>query len=323
MRRLCAALAVAGVLMMPARATADEWPSRPVRIICTFAAGGAADILARIVAEHLSSVFKQQFFVETRAGAAGMIGVQAAINSPPDGYNLVITNVSLLVLNPSTNPKSGFDPLRDLTNISYLAGSPVVLSVNPNGGIKTLKDFVARGKASDKPLTFSSSGVGSMGHLVGEMFAQKAGVQVEHVPYKGASQGLTDLVGGHIVFSSQTVSSSASLLQGGSIRGIAVASTARLPDYPDIPTFQQQGFPDVVSTIWFSLSGPPGLPADIVQKVNREVAVALAKPDVVKRLRQEGSIAQYMTVNEFHTFVADEIKRWKPVVERAGLVAAP
>jgi tripartite-type tricarboxylate transporter receptor subunit TctC len=320
MKRLGAALAIVGTLLMPVRASADEWPSRPVRIICTFSAGGAADILARIVAEHMSTVFKQQFYVENRTGAAGMIGVQAAMNTPPDGYNLVITNVSLLVLNPVINPHSGFDPLRDLTNIAYLAGSPVVISVNPKSGIKTLKDFVARGKASDKPLTFSSSGVGSMGHLVGEMFAQEAGIKVEHVPYKGAAQGLTDLVGGHIVFSSQTVSSTSSMLQGGSLHGVAVASTERLTDYPDLPTFQQEGYPNVVSTIWFSLSGPAGLPADIAAKVNREANNALKTPEAVKRLQNEGSFAQAMTADEFRTFVTGEIKRWSPVVERAGLV---
>ena len=199
--------------LVPARA--EDWPSRPVRIVCTFAAGGAADILARIVADHLSTVFHQQFFVETRAGAGGAIGAQSVINTPPDGYNFVLVSVSLLSLIPVENPRLGFDPRRDLTNVAYVAGSPVVLSVNAASGMKTLADFVARAKASDKPLTFSSSGVGSMGHLVAELFARKAGLKFEHVPYKGASQGLTDLVGGHIAFSAQTVSSTSAQLKAG------------------------------------------------------------------------------------------------------------
>src|SRR5262249_55343299 len=174
-------------------AMAQDWPARPVRIVNTFAAGGTADVLARMVADHLSGAFGQQFFVETRAGAGGAIGVQSVVNSPPDGYNLVITNVSLLVLAPATNPKLGFHPLNDLTNIAYIAGAPIVLAVNAAGGLSTLADFIAAARQGDKPMTYSSSGVGSMGHLVAEAFAQKAGIRIEHVPYKGASQGLLDL----------------------------------------------------------------------------------------------------------------------------------
>ena len=159
----------------------------------------------------------------------------------------------------------------DLTNIAYIAGSPVVLSVNPASGVKTLADFVARARQSDKPMTYSSSGVGSMGQLVAEFFAQKAGMRIEHVPYKGASQGLTDLVGGHIAFSSQTVSSTAGQLHAGTLIGLAHTGKERMPDFPGVPTFNELGYPDLIGTTWFSLSGPAGLPADIVTKVNREV----------------------------------------------------
>src|SRR5262249_54422139 len=159
--------------------------------ICTFAAGGAADILSRIVAEHLSNVFHQPFIVETRAGAAGVIGAQAVINTPPDGYAFVLVSVSLLSLVPVENPRLGFNPQRAPINVAYGAGPAVVLAGNPASGMKTLPDFIAGAKASDKPLTYSSSGLGSMGHLVAELFARKVGVKFEHVPYKGASQGLT------------------------------------------------------------------------------------------------------------------------------------
>src|SRR5262249_8427149 len=151
-------------------------------IVNTFAVGGAADILARTVADYLSTAFGQQFFVETRAGAAGSIGVQTVIASPPDGYKFVITNLSLLALLPTSNPKPRFDPKRDLTNVAYIAGTPIVLSVNPARGFRTLADFLSYGKSSAKPLTYSSSGVGSNGHLLTETFAQKTGIRVEHVP---------------------------------------------------------------------------------------------------------------------------------------------
>ncbi len=198
-------------------AAAQHWPNKPVRIVNTFAPGGAADYLARTVADNLSNVFGQQFFVETRPGAAGAIGVNSVVATPPDGYNFVITNISMLVLAPISNPRLGYHPERDLANIAYLGGSPIVLSVNSKGPIKTLDDFIAFGKTSAKPLTFSSSGVGSSGHLFGETFGRKVGINVEHVPYKGAAQGLLDLVGGHIVWSAQTVTSSAGQIRGGTL----------------------------------------------------------------------------------------------------------
>ena len=318
MRRIAAA--VLALLACAPAARAEDWPVRPVRIVNTFAAGGAADILARTVADHLSGVFGQQFFVETRAGAGGAIGVQSVVNAPPDGYNFVITNVSLLALVPVSNPRLGFDPLRDLTNIAYIAGSPVVFSVNPASGVRTLADFVARAKQSDKPLTYSSSGVGSMGQLVAEYFAQKADIRIEHVPYKGASQGLTDLVGGHIAFSSQTVSSTAGQLHAGTLIGVAQTGKERMPDFPTVPTFNELGYPDLIGTTWFSLSGPAGLPADIVAKVNREVVRAMTKPEAQQRLREGGLVADAMTVEEFNKLIAAETARWKPVIEKAGLV---
>ena len=318
MRRFHAALVIAGVLSSPSVSYAQDWPSRPVRIVSTFAAGGTADILARIVAESLSTSLKQQFFVETRAGAGGTIGVHSVATSPPDGYNFAITNVSHLVLQPISQTNLPYHPTRDLITVAFIAGSPVVFSVNPKSGIKTLKDFVERGR--EKALTYSSSGLGSMGHLVGELFAQKADTKIEHVPYKGASQGLADLVGGHIIFASQTVSSTAGYMRSGTLAGLAVSSSTRMSDYPDLPTFKELGYPDVVSSIWFALSGPANLPPDIVKKMNEEIGRIMVKPDVQARLQRDGAIAQPMSVEEIRAFIDNETKLWKPVVERAGLV---
>jgi tripartite-type tricarboxylate transporter receptor subunit TctC len=319
-KRLAFLPGLAAAALSVLSASANDWPSRQVRIVNTFAVGGAADVLARTVAEHLSGAFGQQFFVETRAGAAGSIGVQTVIASPPDGYNFVITNLSLLALLPISNPKLGFDPRRDLTNIAYIAGTPVVLSVNPSRGFKTLEHFLAYARNSPKPMTYSSSGVGSNGHLLAETFAFKTGIKVEHVPYKGASQGLTDLVGGHIDFSAQTVASTSGQLRGGGLAGLAVTTGERLPDHPDIPTFKELGHPELVSTTWFSLSGPAGLPKDIVDKVNREVVRAMDKPEVQERLRRDGMIALPMSAEEFGRFIDEEAARYKPAIERAGLV---
>jgi len=321
LRIVTALLALAGVSLLSAGpASAQAWPAKPVRVVNTFAPGGAADFLARTAADGLSSAFGQQFYVETHAGAAGAIGVNLVASTPPDGYNFVLTNITMLVLAPISNPRLGYDPLRDLSNIAYIGGSPIVLSVNAKSGLNTLDDFIAFGKKSAKPLTYSSSGVGSSGHLFGELLGQKLGIRVEHVPYKGAAQGLADLVGGHIVFSAQTVSSTSGQLRAGTLRGIAQTADVRLPDYPDIPSFKELGFPELVSTTWFSLSGPAGLPDDIVRRVNREVVLAMTKPEAQQRLREGGLITSAMDVAQFNAFIAAEAARWKPVIERAGLV---
>lgn len=315
-----ALLALVAACGQAAPALGQAWPTKPVRIVNTFAAGGAADVLARAVADGLSRAFGQPFIVETRAGAGGAIGVQSVVATPPDGYNFVITNVSILVLAPISNPHLGYDPRRNLTNIAYIAGSPIVLSVNPASRIKTLDQFIAYAKASPHPLTFSSSGIGSTGHLFGEYFAQRTGIKVEHVPYKGAAQGLLDLVGGHIDFAAQTVGSTAGQIKGGGLVGVAETAEQRLSDFPDIPTFKELGYPDFVSTVWFSLSAPAGLPDEIVQKVNREINKTMALPETQQRMRQEGLITQPLAPGDFRQLIETETTRWKPVMESVGLI---
>lgn len=320
MKRICAALLALAAIHFISAASAQAWPNKPVRIVNTFAPGGAADFLARTVADNLTTAFGQQFFVETHAGAAGAIGVNLVVNTPPDGYNFVLTNISMLVLGPIANPKIGYDPYRDLTNLAYLGGSPIVLSVNAKGSIKTLGDFIEEGKTSPKPLTYSSSGAGSAGHLFGESLAQKLGIRVEHVPYKGASQGLMDLVGGHIVFSAQTATSSAGQLRGGTLRGIAVTAKERIQDFPDVPTFVELGHPDFVTSIWFSLSAPARLPDDIAQKVNKEISKIMTSADVREKMREQGMVTDAMTPAELKSLIDSEHVRWKSVLEKAGLI---
>ena len=322
MNRLCAALlALAGTCVgFTTPASAQGWPTKPVRIVNTFAPGGAAEFLARTIADGLTKSFGQQFFVETRAGAAGQIGVQSVMATPPDGYNFVITNVSMLVLAPISNPKTGYDPLRDLTNIAYIAGSPIVLSVNAKSGIKTPEDFFSFAKKSDKPLTYSSSGVGSSGQLFGEQLSQRLNVKFEHVPYKGAAQGLMDLVGGHIMFSLQTVTSSAALLRGGALNPVALTAKERMPDFADVPTFKELGYPDLVSTTWFALSGPAGLPNDILQKVNGDIAKTMSRPDIQQRMRQEGMVTDPLSPEQLRQLIVSESAVFRPIIEKAGLI---
>jgi tripartite-type tricarboxylate transporter receptor subunit TctC len=320
MRHFIAFAALAAATVAPLPASAQSWPAKPVRIVNTFAAGGTADVLARLVADNLSTAFKQQFFVETRAGATGLIGLRSVLNSEPDGYNFVLSTQSLLVTIPIINPSVGYDPARDLTNVGYIGGSPIVFLVSPSSGIKTFADFIARARKSDKPFTYSSSGLGGNGHLMTEFFGQRANVKVEHVPYKGASQGLMDLIGGHIAFSAQTVSSAASYMRSGTLIALAHTGEERLPDYADLPTLKELGYPELVATTWFSISAPAKLPRDIAEKVNREMMRTMASPEVQKQMQRDGLVTKNMTIDEFGKFIGFEAARWKPVIERAGLV---
>jgi tripartite-type tricarboxylate transporter receptor subunit TctC len=317
MKTKIAVLLLAVLVATPA--AAQSWPSKPVRIINTFAPGGAAEFLARTIGDGMAAAFGQPFIVETRAGAAGQLGIQAVMHTPPDGYNFVITNVSMLVLAPIINPKLGYDPHKDLTNIAYLGGSPIALTVNAKGNIKTLDDLIAWGKQGN-PLTYSSSGVGSNGHLFAESMAQKLGMKIEHVPYKGAAQGLMDLVGGHIAFSTQTLTSSAGQIRGGTLRAVVQTATTRMAEYPDIPSLKELGYPQLCTNTWFSLSGPAGLPADIVQKVNREIARIMAKSEVAQRMQREGMVTEALSPEDFRALIEHETAVWRPVIEKAGLI---
>jgi tripartite-type tricarboxylate transporter receptor subunit TctC len=314
--RLAAGFAALTLCAVPA--AAENWPTHPVRIINTFAPGGAADILARMAADQLTKALGQSFYVETRAGAGGVIGVDAVAHAEPDGYNFVITTLSLTAINPLINSKIGYDPFKDLTHVAYLAGSPIVFIVSAKSDVKTLKDFVAKSKASAKPLTYGVSGLASAGQMIGESFAQLAGLKFQVVPYKGAAQSQLDVVAGNIDFATPTVTSAASQLQGGTVTALAHTGSQRLPDYPNVSTFKELGY-DLVATNWFGLAGPAGLPDDIVQKVNRAINAGMAMPENQARIRQEGMIIAPMDVDAYKAFVQHEALRWKPVILQAGI----
>lgn len=316
--RAALAFGVAGTAAATRTAAAADWPTHPVRIVNTFAPGGAADILARMAAEQLTKALGQTFYVETRDGAGGVIGVNSVAHTAPDGYNFVITTLSLTAINPLINPKIGYDPFKDLTHVAYLAGSPIVFLVSAKSDVKTLKDFVAKGKASSKPLTYGVSGFASAGQMVTQSFGQIAGLKFQVIPYKGAAQSQLDLVAGNIDFATPTVTSASPQLQGGTVVALAQTGSERLPDYPNVPTFKELGY-DLVATNWFGLAGPAGLPDDIVQKVNRAINAGMAQPDNQTRVLKEGMIIDPMDAPAYKAFVAHEAERWKPVILKAGI----
>ncbi len=303
-------------------AHAQAWPNKPVRIVAPFAPGGAADTLGRIVAEPLSAAFKQQFFVENRAGAGGMIGAASVATAAPDGYTLVVSGVASHVIAPAMAANPSFDPVRDFTHIAYLGGPPVLWIVNPEHPAKNYKEFLAWAKASPKPIDYISPGTGTQGNLFAEGLARREGFKLVHIPHKGAGPALMDLIGGHVPFGSVTFSSAAELIRSGKVRPIAVSAEKRLANFPDIPTFRELGYDDLVTATWFGLSGPAKLPPEIAQALGREITNnILHRPEVQKRMAQDEIETRLMTPDEFTRFLAGEVARWVPLAKSLNLQA--
>jgi len=315
MTRLLASLAIA---LISFAATAQPYPARPVKIIVPFGPGGSADTLGRLVGAKLADQLKESFVVENRGGAGGVVGSDLVAKAPPDGYTLVVSGIASHVIAPHLPNGTPYDPLKDFTHIALLGGPPAVVAVHPSLPAKTLKEFVALAKEKPGSLSYGSPGPGTQGQLVMELFKRVAGIDVLHVPYKGAAAAVTDLIGGQLSSVSTTLSTAAGQIRAGRARGLALSSAQRLADYPDIPTFVEQGFPDIVATVWFSLSGPPGLPPEIVEKLNAEVRRALELSDVRAKMRHEGIVPNRLDAKEFTAFVTDELRRWGPIVRASG-----
>jgi tripartite-type tricarboxylate transporter receptor subunit TctC len=297
---------------------AHAWPNKPVRIIVPFAPGGSADTLGRLVAQKLSEQLKASFVVENRAGAGGALGSELAAKAPPDGYTLVVSGIASHVIAPLLPQGTPYDPVRDFTHIAMFGGPPAVLAVHPSMEAKDLREFVALAKAKPGALSYGSPGNGTQGQLVAELFKQRAGIRMVHVPYKGAAGAVTDLMAGHIPVISTTLTTAATQIRAGRARGLAISAPSRLPDFPDLPTYAEMGYPDLVATVWFSLSGPAGMPGDIVNRLNAGINRALEQPEVRERLKPEGIVPSPMSAREFTAFVAEELARWAPVVRASG-----
>jgi tripartite-type tricarboxylate transporter receptor subunit TctC len=308
---------LAGLLFVFA-CQAQAWPEKPVRIIVPFGPGGSADTLGRLVAQKLSEHLKASFVVENRGGAGGALGSELAAKAAPDGYTLVVSGIASHVIAPLLPQGTPYDPMKDFSHIALFGGPPAVLAVNPKLPAQNLKDFVALAKAKPGSISYGSPGNGTQGQLVAELFKRLAGIDLQHVPYKGASGAVTDMIAGHIPAVSTTLSTAAGQIRAGRARGLAISAPARLPEYPDIPTFAESGYPDLVATVWFSLSGPAGLPAPIVERLNAEVRRALELSDVKEKLRHEGIAPNRLDAKEFTAFVADELRRWGPIVRASG-----
>jgi len=299
-------------------ALAQPYPSRPVKIIVPFGPGGTADTLGRLVAGKLSEQLKEGFVIENKGGAGGVVGSDLVAKAAPDGYTLVVSGIASHVIAPLLPGGASYDPLKDFTHIALFGGPPAVFAVNPAIPAKTLKEFVQLAKEKPGALSYGSPGPGTQGQLVAELFKREAGIDVLHVPYKGAAAAVTDLMGGQITAVSTTLSTASGQIKAGRARALALSSAQRLPDYPDIPTFVEQGFPNIIGTVWFSLSGPAGMPQEVVDRLNAEVRRALELSDVRAKLRHEGISPNRLDAKEFTAFVTDELHRWGPTVRASG-----
>ena len=311
-RAILSLLALLGSL--PASALAQTWPARPVRIVVPFSGAGTADLLTRIVADKLSTAFGQPFVVEDRPGAGGIIGQESVVRSAPDGYTLVVSSLGSLVITPAFTPLP-FDPFKDFTHIAYLGGQPTVTFVNKDLPQRTLAEFVAYAKAHPGEFTYATISYGSQTQLVNEMLQKEAGIKMTYVPYRGANLIVNDVLGGHLTSGSLALSAAAGQLKAGALRGLAIGTEERVPGFPDIPTFKELGYPSLVSSTWFGLSGPANLPPSIVARLNAEVVKALHAPDVQARLEGEAIDSKSLNAADFTAFFKAEVVRWTPIAK--------
>jgi tripartite-type tricarboxylate transporter receptor subunit TctC len=308
-------LAVIALMLLASVATtyANTWPSKPVRIVVSFAPGGAADIWARLIAEPLSAALKQSVVVENRGGGGGMIAAQQVARAEPDGHTILMGGLASQILAPAVADNPGFDGLRDFSHIAYIGGPPLVWVVPQASDLRSVADLIAAAKA-DKFSGYASSGVGTVGHLVVEYVAARNGVKLTHIPYNTAA--FADIIGGRVPMGSFTWGAALGQLQGGTLRALAVTTEARRPEMSSVPTFKELGY-DLVASTWFSISGPKGMPREIVQRLNQETLRVLELPDLKKKAMQDAFDPKPLTPEQVEVFFKAEAERWSPVARAA------
>jgi tripartite-type tricarboxylate transporter receptor subunit TctC len=299
-------------------ANAQQWPTRPVRIIVPFPPGQAADIITRIVAERLSPALGQQVIVDNRPGAGAALGTEIGAKSPPDGYTLVAGGSAALAINPHLYRKLGYDTPRDFAPVIQLVSIPMVFVVNPSLAAQNLKELIQLAKRNPGELNYGSSGSGSTSHLVTAALASRAGITLTHVPYKGAVQSLTDLIAGQVMLVADTPPTVVPHIQSKRIRAIATSMLKRIPQLPEVPTVDEQGLKGYDLKTWTSLVAPSGTPTAILDRLNNEVAKIIAQPEVQKRLIEMGFIPVGNSREQFARFLVAEYANWAKIVQASG-----
>jgi len=297
-----------------------NYPSRPVRIVIPFAAGGPTDVVARLIADRMSQLMGQPFVVEARPGGGGAIAAEAVARAAPDGYTLLIGTATTHAVNPSIpGRKLPFDPITSFVPIAQVARVPIVLAVNPSLGVSDLRAFIALVRARSGQLNYGSSGTGSMGHLASVLLLEQLGVSATHVPYRGSAPMITDLAGGQLHFASDALASAVPFVKDGRVRALAIATPERAKALPDVPTFAEAGLSGYQAYTWNVFFAPAGTPTTIVDSLNAALNKAVAEPAVASRLEEMGQPAVVGTTpSQTAAFVASELKKWAPIVKASG-----
>jgi tripartite-type tricarboxylate transporter receptor subunit TctC len=316
--KIFAAFALAALLPFPALAQGN-YPNKPIRLIVPYAAGGGTDVLARPLAQKVSEALGQQVIVDNRPGASAIIGVDATAKAAPDGYTLVITPSSPIVINPHVFKKLPYDPAKDLTPVTQVNTIPVALLVNENHPAKNLKEFIAWVKAKPKQASFASYGNASMSHLAGEAFSRAIGGEMVHVPYKGTAPAITDLVGGQVATAIVDVGAAKGQLEAGKLRALAITGAKRSPVLPEVPTFGEQGYPALEQMLgWIGIFAPTGTPTEIVNRLASEFAKAVHSPEIKARFLELGNEPTGTTPGEFAEIVKKDAVRWGKIIQDIG-----
>jgi tripartite-type tricarboxylate transporter receptor subunit TctC len=317
--RACIALHILAALPATVHAQAEWKPAKPIRWIVPFAAGGAADIVSRIIGQKAGEILGQQIVIDNRGGASGIIGAEAGAKAAPDGYTVTLGGLSSHVLNHYLFAKLPYDP-REVAHVAMLTLVPNVFTVHPSVPVRTVAQYLALAKARPGDLTYASSGVGSSQHLNAVVLQQMAGIKLTHVPYRSGAPAISDLLGGHVMSMFVTIPSGAPHMRAGRLRALAVASARRSQALPDVPSVGEtvKGYD---MTTWYSLHAPAKTPREIVVRINAAVNAALQDPDTRRRLVEDGAILQPMSPEEFSAYFQREFERWGPIVRSSGVKA--
>ena len=297
---------------LPFAASAQNYPDRPVRLIVPFAAGGANDIVARLIQPSLERTLGQPIIVENRTGASGIIGTDLVAKSPPDGHTLGVALATHSV-NPAVNPKMPYDTEKDLTPIILIGKNPLMFVVNANIPAKTVAEFAALAKANPEKFNYATPGAASQAHLVMSQWSNLAGIKIQHVPYRGGAPAILSTVQGDTQISVMSSLVSAPHIEAGKLRAIAIGSTQRDPQFPNVPTMVEAGFPDIEAVTWVGMFAPAGTPRPIVERLNTEINRIIKEPDIRAKLTQQGIAPVGGTPEEFGAYISAEIKRWTAV----------
>lgn len=306
-------------IMMPAGWAADDYPTRPIRLIVPFAAGGNADIVGRIAASGLTSRLGQQVVVDNRPGASSVIGTELVARAAPDGHTLLLI-ANTFAVNVSTVPKLPYDTQKDFVPVCLIGQTPQVLVVSPGLGVNSVRDLIAYAKAKPATLNYGSTGVGSTGNMAGALFNLMAGVQITHVPYKGTAQALTDAIAGHLQVAIPSVSASLPHIRAGKLRAIGVTSEKRSTQLPDVPTIAEAALPGFQAVIWNGILAPRGTSQPIIARLSRELISTMRAPEATERYRGFGGEAIGSSPEEFAAFIRREIEQYARVVKASGMV---